>query len=366
MSYVLNIWEQPPWLALPDDIQDVARMVGELHSRKLGVNPRFATLARTLLQRYPDLDSMPLEEDQDEPRFDECAWSDGSIDGHTSSAVLNIGINTSMRSEVQAFVVTVATQLGLCVLDHQAGAAYFPGGRVLSVPHPQTAPEPEEEELPRSREVVRDIFDRLAPLMKAHGFKARKGNLEFKRSFSGGWQKIYLDYTDMWPVSCNFSLNTSCRLDVVSDLAEEISSPNSSAENRAIQPTAVASQQRWMADEQDYPKFLHHKGHYELRTPDDVEPAIAHLTRMLEQKIFPMLFACETLNGVDEALNPVPPKKAILVGLGGNFTSIIAAYLARNPRLEEIVAAVMPGTLRQNEGLQRCMAYVREQLAGKG
>lgn len=169
----------------------------------------------------------------------------------------------------------------------------------------------------------------------------------------------------MWPVSCDFSLNTSCRLDVVSELAEGIASPNASAENRAIQPTAVATQRRWMADEQNFPKFLHHKQHYDLRTPVDVEPAIAHLTRMLEQKIFPMLFACETLDGVDEALNPVPPKKAILEGLGGNYTSIIAAYLARNPRLEEIIAAILPGTLRCNEGLPRCIAYVQEQLASK-
>lgn len=193
MSYVLNIWEQPAGLALPDDIRDVPRMVDALFSQKPGVNPRIATLVRTLTQRFPLFNAMPQEEDQDEPRADDCAWSDGSMDGYTTSAVLNIGLNTGMRAEVQPFVVAVATQLGLCVLDRQAGAACFPGGRVLSVPRPQTAPEPEEEELPRSREVVRGIFDRLTPLMKAHGFKARKGNLEFKRSFSGGWQEICLD-----------------------------------------------------------------------------------------------------------------------------------------------------------------------------
>lgn len=189
MSYVLNIWEQPAGQALPNDIREVPKLVDALFSQRPGVNPRFATLARTLLQRFPDLDSMPLEEDQDEPRFDECAWSDGSIDGHTSCAVLNIGLNSGRLDEVQPFVVAVATQLGLCVLDHQAGAACFPDGRVLSVPRPQAAPEPEEEELPRSREVVRGIFDRLAPLMKTHGFKARKGNLEFKRSFPGDGRK---------------------------------------------------------------------------------------------------------------------------------------------------------------------------------
>lgn len=170
----------------------------------------------------------------------------------------------------------------------------------------------------------------------------------------------------MWPVACDFSLMASFRLDVVSDLAEEISSPNSSVEDCAIQPTAVASQQDWMADEQDFPKILHHKRHYELRTPGDVEPAIAHLAGMLEQKILPMLFACETLDGVDEALNPVSPKVAMFTGLSGNYTSIITAYLAHNPQLDEIIAAVLPGRFRQNEGLQRCIAYVKERRASKG
>ena len=40
---------------------------------------------------------------------------------------------------------------------------------------------------------------------------------------------------------------------------------------------------------------------------------------------------------------------------------MIAAYLAKNPRLDEIIADVMPGRFEQNEGLQRCIAYVREQ-----
>lgn len=365
MSYVLNIWEQPPGLALPDDIQAVAAMVGDLFSRRQGVNPRFATLVRTLTQRFPTLDAMPLEEGADEPRFDECAWSDGSIDGYTTDAVLNLGINSSMLGEVQPVVVTVATQLGLCVLDHQAGAAYFPDGRVLSVPRSSTTPEPAQEELPRSREVVQGIFDRLTPLLKARGFKPRKGRLDFKRSFPGGWQEISLDYTDQWPVSCDFSLTACIRLDAVSDLAEEISSPNSTAEDRTIQPTGVSTQPRWMNGENKL-EIMPFQHYYEVRKQGDVEQAFAHLAEMLERKILPLLRTCETLEGLDTVLNPIPPGKAIFAGLEGNYTSIIAAYLAHNPRIDEILAAVLPGTYRQNEGLQRCIAYVKEQLANKG
>lgn len=366
MSYVLNIWEQPPGLALPDDIQAVAAMVGDLFSRRQGVNPRFATLVRTLTQRFPTLDAMPLEEGADEPRFDECAWSDGSIDGYTTDAVLNLGINSSMLGEVQPVVVTVATQLGLCVLDHQAGAAYFPDGRVLSVPRSSTTPEPAQEELPRSREVVQGIFDRLTPLLKARGFKPRKGRLDFKRSFPGGWQEISLDYTDQWPVSCDFSLTACIRLDAVTVLAQAIASPNSSIEDRAIRPTAVAAQQDWMDGEPAIPRIMPFQRNYEVRTPTDVEQAIDHLAGMLERKILPLLTACETLEGIDAALNPPLPGKAIIKGFGGNYSSIIAAYLAHNPRIDEILAAVLPGTYRQNEGLQRCIAYVKERLASKG
>lgn len=363
MSYVLNIWEQPPGLALPDDIQAVAAMVGDLFSRRQGVNPRFATLVRTLTERFPTLDAMPLEEGEDEPRFDECAWSDGSIDGHTTDAVLNIGINSSRQGEVQPFVVAVATQLGLCVLDHQAGAAYFPGGRVLSAPRSTITPE--QEELPRSREVVQGVFDRLTPLLKAHGFKPRKGRLDFKRSFPGGWQEVYLGYTDQWPVSCDFSLTARIRLDTVSDLAEVIANPNIAAEERAIRPTAVATQQRWMNGE-DGLGIMPFQQYYEVRKQGDVEQAFAHLAEVLERKILPLLWTCETLEGIDTVLNPIPPGKELFAGLGGNYTSIIAAYLAHNPRIDEILAAVLPGTYRQNEGLQRCIAYVKEQLPSKG
>ncbi len=106
---------------MPASIHEAARLVDELLQRKAGSNSLFGTLARTLLQRFPSYDSMPVEEGEDEPRIEDCAWIDQPIYVYSDDAVFNLGISSSKLTDVLPYVVEVATQLGLCVLDGQAG-----------------------------------------------------------------------------------------------------------------------------------------------------------------------------------------------------------------------------------------------------
>lgn len=368
MSYIVQIWEQPQGSALPASIHEAAQLVGELLQRKSGSNPLFGTLARTLMQRYPSIDSMPVEDGEDEPRIEDCAWIDQPIYGYSDDAVFNLGISSSKLTDVLPYVVEVATQLGLCVLDGQAGAAYLPGGRVLSGPQAATPPQDEgdDEELPRTRELARTVFERLTPMMQQHGFKARKSSLSFKRSFPGGWHEVYLDAsTDMWPIACKFNVGATTRLDVVSELAEAIAWPDHSPEANAERSTAVSRQRDWLWGQPATPTTPR-PDEYKVHKPAEIEGTITHLIRTLEARVLSILPQCETLEGLEAVLNPAPPQKSVFHGLGGNYTALMAAYLVHNPRLEEMLAALRPVDLGDSTALQRCFDYLRGKLASGG
>jgi hypothetical protein len=103
---------------------------------------------------------------------------------------------------------------------------------------------------------------------------------------------------------------------------------------------------------------------YEVRNRAEIAPALGHLVAQLNARLLPALDGCRTVEDFDRALNPPPGAGSCFNGTLGGETNIMAAYLARNPRLQEICEKYDPRP-RYAEGwrpappVERCIDYVR-------
>jgi hypothetical protein len=197
------------------------------------------------------------EDDDEEISPSDYAWSDGPIDGRTNAAVYNLGLNGGLLEEVRPFVVQEANALGLCMMDGQAGEAYLPGGKVLSLSRPaaprQPTPQKNYDDVPKTKALVQLVFERLTPLMAKYGYKARKSDRSFKRIFPNGWDEISVYAgADMWPVHAEFEVISGTRFHAVSDLVAAIVRPDYTPDMVKQSDTVVALQRKWMDDENGF------------------------------------------------------------------------------------------------------------------
>lgn len=365
MSYILYIWENTPPHTLPETIAGAARCVGELRQTKPGVNPKFVALAENLMAWYPALYDLPAGEDG-EPS-DEYAWTDGRINGHTEESVLNLGLSTSKVDEVRPFVVQEVVKQGLCVIDPQAGEAFLSDGRVLSLPRKEgglASSAIKKPELPKTRELLRLVGERLAPMLNDSGFKYRKSKFLFRREFDDGWQELSLDSAaERWPIHCEFSVTATVRLHAVSELADTIRFPDKVRdlyENNSYgdNATCVAIQSRWARRIAPQPFVDPVSRQYEVTGVSQIEPLIEHLRNQARDLLLPLMFKCETIDGIDQVLNPSTER--IFHANSSSGACVISAFLAHNPRLQEICDEEgRIARVNREEGVLRCIDYVK-------
>lgn len=374
MSYVLYIWEHPSAAPLPATIPEAARCVGLLRQSKPGPNSKFMALAKNLTARYPALNELPPSEDGEPPDADEYAWVDGELTGETDEAVFNLGLSTGMLDEVRPFVIEETLKLGLNIVDVQAGEVFLADGRTLAVTKKEVNPVPppeEKRELPKTRELLRHVAERWAPLMKEHGYTHRKGSIRFTRRFDGGWQELYLETNgESWPIGCRFGVGISARLNAISDLNEQISGdePSQIAERReeiGLATTVLAMQTRSMCPMEPQP-FIDRWDAYYVTDCSQIEPMLAHIGEMLRTFWLPMLKKSETIDGVDDLLNrpyfDARHNCKVFYARDDGGCDVLAAYLVGNPRLEDICAEKERFAAANNwSDAIRCIEYVRQQ-----
>jgi hypothetical protein len=374
MSYVVQIWENPTSRALPASIDEAVQLLDELHEARSEQNPKFIFLAQRLTSRYPCMCSPTTgaEDDDEEISPSDYAWSDGPIDGRTNAAVYKLGLNVGLLEEVQPFVVQEANALGLCVMDGQAGEAYLPGGKVLSLSRPaasrQPTPQKNYDDVPKNKVLAQLVFARLTPLMAKHGYKARKSDLGFKRIFPNGWHEIsvYAD-VDMWPLHAEFQVIASIRFHAVSDLVAAIVRPDYTPYMVKQLNTALTSQREWMDDENGNFIDKHNNKCYVLRSYSEVDAAVEHLLMKLETRLLPILKKSETIEGLDSLLNTEPLPSSPFGMKEGGIDNIIVAFLANNPRLEKLCDELSAKFANSNRAdrTRRCVEYVRKQSSPK-
>lgn len=366
MSYVIQIWDQPNAQAMPASVAEAERMLGELSQQQPGQNAKFVAFVQRLTTRYPCICSAEAKELPES----EWAWSDGPLNGHTTSALLSLGVTTRHLDEVLPFVVVSANALRLNVFDAQAGVVYLADGNVIGngSARPSDAGTPADQDLPTEAELRDALFDGLEPFLAQYGFKGRKRGASFKREFQGGWQILEFD-TNWWPDPnrIQYGAHLRGRLDEVNELLESVlSRPGTEKDRKA----------RWTMGT-DLAVLIHPVPVTQLPLPlsvsrrQDISTEIDWLKARFVDSVMPLLDKLQTVAGYNEMLNTDPLSNSIFFNrhTRDGCLCLLTAYLANSPRLEAIVAEFDANTLpfplssEANE-TQKCIQYVRSRFAG--
>lgn len=365
MSYALHIWEQPAGCPVPVSIEAADHLLNQLHDTSSGQNPKFIQLAQRLTARFPCICS-PKAENLPESEW---AWSDGPLNGETESAVFGLGLNSEMLDSVRPFVLQQAKSLGLNVMDEQAGEVFLTDGKVLrqsGSSAPSNVPEKDYDDVPKRAALVQIVFEKLTPFLAQYGFKARKSDRSFKRTFPNGWNVLDISSGDMWPLNAPFSFNAQIRFNEVTNLMCALGFPEKPSDQVKLSYTAGAPQVRWMDGE--IHSFQSREGSYVVRSYSEIDAVIEHLKMKLETRLLPILEKCKTIEGLDEVLNPNSVTDSIFFpGHRWGYAHLITAYLAHNPNLEQLCqefldqTAYMPSDGTYVDATRKCIEFVRNQ-----
>lgn len=329
MSYVLQIWKQPAGLSTPDSVEAVARQLDELHANASGGDERFIKLVQVLTGHFPCICS---EEAQQIPESD-WAWTDGPLDGRTSSAVYNIGLASGRLKEVTRCVVTESRQLGLNVFDEQAAIVYLADGSVLGATELSSGQD--QDDAPEGPELGQIVFDRLAPLLIGHGFKARKSDRSFRRSHPRGWQEI-----DVSSWYMGFSINSYGRDNPVIELINTVAwqKPPQDIVRYGVY---YAGQPIWMDEKAD---FLE-RGMYVVSRYSELEKVVEHAYAKVAGRLLPILERCTTIEGLDQLFNTPPITESIFFkGYRSGVFNLAIAHLAGNPSFDRLCSEIDENT----------------------
>ncbi|MDD5275956.1 MAG: hypothetical protein PHR16_07730 [Methylovulum sp.] len=368
MSYVVQIWENPQDISLPVSIDVALQILESLQSHQLDeFSPKFIALAERLKQRYPDMDSVPFDEDEeDDFDFSELAWTDSPLNGETFNAVYGLGLNLNdLFDEVRPFVMREATALGLCVMDEQAGEVYLPNGKVLGI-----SPVSSKIKQPTNDEVLNIVFDRLTPLMIEHGYATDKSKHLFKRTFAESGCEILLWSPGSYglPPFAELGILTTLRCHAITDLIGAIAYPDKSPEEVAKMPTLSLNSDKWIEGTDEF-EVGGMGGRYYIKRFEQIDAVVAQLTMKLQAYLLPALAQYKTLSGFEYHFNTLEEASS-LFGIGKygyGMVKIIAAYLAGNPALETLCECFYQWAQEQTGRYQyngapeilRCIDYVR-------
>ncbi len=375
MSYVLQIWENPPDKPLPTSIAEAVQRVDALCEHDLTApSPKFLALAERLLQRYPDFNTARPAEGEDEVDYHELAWSE-TLDGDGLDAVWGLGLQTGeLFDKAKDLVFQEANALGLCVLDEQAGEAYLPGGMVLALPG-QAASQPKaaksnqpqentpttitvgnkvfnieyispfgkvQQASPRSKEVPPLAFEHLTPLMKAHGFTVNKGKRRFTRDLAESWcvLDIYTN-TNHWPYCVKLRIRIGLYCQPIIDLFDKAENRPSLSREEILSPAQLyVNTDKWMEKIDDIEIVSWSGGGgYIIERYDQIERVLAELSRKFKTLVLPALEDVQTLADFDRHLNPpgdAPTSIFEFRPMGKAAERIAAAYLLHSPALEPL------------------------------
>lgn len=361
MSYALQIWEKPAESHWPKDVDEADKLVHALSAARRGQNPKFIAFAQRLTSRYPCITSPEAEKLPES----EWAWSEGPLNGKTDKAVYGVGLSLERLSEVRPFVVEQARSLGLNVLDSQAGEVFLADGTVLRAGATAPASAEATDDVPTRRAVEQLVFDRLAPVLSAYGFKAKVKDRSFRRTFSGGWHAITLYVEDNWPLNCEFRMSVMSRFDAVTSLIASIISPQLSSKETAHWHTTALGLGKWL---DDAGSLLVDDRAYRVSSQKQAIAAIEHLLRNIRERLIPVLERYQTIEGLEALLNPIPIAQSMFFDsypLANKH--IIAAYLAKNPNLELICEEILTQLEARGyadeykQPIYRCVEFVRRE-----
>lgn len=332
MSYVLHVWEHDP---LPTHILAAAELHRRLSAQRGDQNPKFIAFAKQLTERYP-CDSDENDDDLGG------VWSDGPLDGITSRAVYSLGIQTV---EVMPFLVECANRLGLTVYNDQAGEAYLPGGRVLTLPgQPPSLMDvpyvPDPNRFETRAQIAEVIMAGLQPLMEESGFSAT-GFATFERANAEVFFEHFID-TGMG------YFNVSMHVWVYPNLSEEILTFMRSQHLLSLdfpRPFVRADLKRFSqaaSEERQVLSFVGISGSYgwsqfKASKDADLVATVERIKLFLKEDVLPIVDECGSLERLDHYLNN---PNLELRRFEQDDVGLIVAHVTGNPRTQEVAAEI--------------------------
>lgn len=353
MSHVVQVWEHPVSWIYPTELATTVAMLDALRLRRPGPNPLFTEFARRLTARHPCITS-PDSDDLDES---ELAWGDGPLDGRADAAVYAIGLNRARLDEVLPFVRETARELGLSVFDEQAGHAWLANGAEQAVGREriwQRFP-PAHIEIGRTLPDKDALLDRVleggGSALAALGFTPHQRDARddaqrlytsavLRRASPIGWQEMELRAIDKRPDCVRLTMRIEAWVTSISDWRLQVHHGGRVPPDARPLSNIGLRSDAWMSDTARAWETAD-GGSIVLRSPDDVERAVAMLDHQWRTRLAPLLAAFDSLGALAEVLAPEP------IEWSPFFTrhvfaadALVAAYLARSPRLPALVQQV--------------------------
>lgn len=177
----------------------------------------------------------------------------------------------------------------------------------------------------KKTEVRQMLYDGLGGVLTPAGFRLRKGEEAFVRPMSGGLNRLSVALWDYSP-TFEFSLVAGIRIDAVEELFhlcsgsppayQKLSSTTLTQLSYFIQPADI-----------------------KVSTPEEITAAIHRLTPVISGEILPFFTKYADIESLDQALNAgQDPKLDSTQQPSRALHWLSIAYLAGNPRLDEIAA----------------------------
>jgi len=212
MSQSLHFWTLP----LPRTAAEAQQIHERLSADTRKQTGIFRRLAAQLTERYPCITTL----DANDPR---AVWSDGPLDGVSDTAVYSVGIRTEHLKEVVAFVVEVATSLGLVTYDPLNGTAWLPGGLVLQgdAAHVGKHLGLELRGPLNAALIERTINDALYPLLAKLGFESSRA-AGFLRTHAEGSQSLRIHWLEETPEGLGFDVDIILHHNATRELIERL------------------------------------------------------------------------------------------------------------------------------------------------
>ena len=338
-SYMIQVWQHPAQLPQPKSFEDVQGSLEQMRQVELTEpEPRFEALAKAMLKTWPSSDMFS----EDDPDRNDAIWLNSPLKEVRELVRSGVWDFEMPREETEAVMLKLleeAKPLGLTLLNEEMEMAWLPSGQILP---PERAgdwnkyveivkAEPPKRSKTQVKTIVRKM---LTTMLGKYGFEASRGpnyyqgsDFYFRRQVEVGEQVVF---GSVRTHRDEYKLGLACR----------------GAEKRSQEIFAAVFGARAHEEGGEYffgaYKELGCKTSIHGNPPLGTDAEIQQAIDALEEGAICALQIARDLPGLNRMLNDenvLPERKTDISGyvMSRNFLPLMIAWLARNPRFDELV-----------------------------
>ena len=310
MSFIVQIIDA----ALPsDDTQRqrlIDRLVEDSDANDTEPGPALGQLYHQLVAHYPCLSSYK------EDALDECVWGDGPLLGNFGQRIATVNIAHS-EEQVLAFILKLAGDLSLKVIDLQSDLVYYPKSQeALDFIAAYEKPVIQEKPLTEKR-VVDYLVARLTPMYAPLGFVWNKKEKLLQRELAYGTQCCWIS-AEKQRGGYGISFCVRFYITRVNEIEKQL--------------IACTGSESFLLCELNF--FGGKKRYYSALNFSELEQIVNELEFMVQEKILPFFEATLDLKELNAALNNQYGVQFFYGGLESQVLTL--AYLVEPSKIHEI------------------------------